>query len=176
MAVSGIGDYVQIQLQKNQTNSMDSIALISQKLVERIKAERKDTAVDLTRPDYVRASSERGRLMGYKSKVADELSAMTKAKGAVEWAASKLNTMLAKAQARLAELSRLAPLATAPQAADIQAAEARVAAYSTPNIVQGLFADAFTSPAGAAAFASDLRAAIKSRSRSEEHTSELQSH
>jgi hypothetical protein len=101
MAVSGIGDYVQIQLQKNQTNSMDSIALISQKLVERIKSERKETAVDLTRPDYVRASGERGRLMAYKAKVADELSAMTKAKGAIEWASSKLNTILAKAQATL---------------------------------------------------------------------------
>jgi len=98
MAVTNISDLVSAYLTQNQNNSMDSIALISRKLTERIQSERKDTAVDLTRPDYVRADQERGRLLAYKSKVADELSAMTKAKGAVEWALSKVNTITALAQ------------------------------------------------------------------------------
>ena len=101
MAVNGIGAYVNIQLEKNQFSSMDSIALISKQLVARMQSERKDEAVNFSRPDLVRANTEKARLIEYKSKVADELSAMTKAKGAIEWAASKLNTMTAKAQAIL---------------------------------------------------------------------------
>ncbi|MCD6074276.1 MAG: hypothetical protein K0Q70_1159 [Rhodospirillales bacterium] len=101
MAVSGIGEYVNIQLQKNQFSSMDSIALISKQLVARMQSERKDEAVNFSRPDLARANNEKARLMEYKTKVADELSAMTKAKGAVEWVISKLNTMTAKAQAML---------------------------------------------------------------------------
>jgi len=101
MTVTGIGEYVNIQLQKNQFSSMDSIALISKRLVERMRSERKDVAVDFSRPDLVRANNEKARLMEFKTKVADELSAMTKAKGAIEWASSKLNTMTAKAQALL---------------------------------------------------------------------------
>jgi len=98
---AGIGDIVNTYLTQNQSKSMDSIALISRQLVARMKSERKEVAVDFTRPDLVRANSEKARLMEYKTKVADELSAMTKAKGAVEWATSKLNTMTAKAQAIL---------------------------------------------------------------------------
>jgi hypothetical protein len=101
MAVSGIGDYVNIQLQKNQFNSMDSLALISKQLVERMQSERKDEAVNFSRPDLARANNEKARLVNYKAKVADELSAMTKAKGAIEWVTSKLNTMTAKAQSLL---------------------------------------------------------------------------
>lgn len=97
----GIGDVVAAYLNQNQANAFDSIALISKKLVERMKTERKDVAVDFTRPDLARANAEKGRLMEYKAKVADELSAMTKAKGAIEWASSKLNTMTASAQALL---------------------------------------------------------------------------
>ena len=106
MAVNGIGEYVNIQLQKNQFSSMDSIALISKKLVERMQSERKDVAVDFTRADLARANSEKARLVEYKAKVADELTAMTKAKGAVDWAVSKLNTMTAKAQSILGSSDR----------------------------------------------------------------------
>ncbi len=98
---AGIGDVVSTYLVQNQTKSMDSIALISRQLVARMKSERKEVAVDFTRPDLARANSEKARLIEYKTKVADELSLMTKAKGAVEWATAKLNTMTAKAQAIL---------------------------------------------------------------------------
>lgn len=102
MASSGsIGDIVSTYLTQNQANSMDSLALISKKLVERMKSEKKDDAVNYTRPDLVRANSEKARLVNYKAKIADELSAVTKAKGAIDWTTSKLNTMLAKAQALL---------------------------------------------------------------------------
>ena len=94
MPVTTINDFVQISLAKNQTNSMESLVLISQKLVERMNAERRDDAVNFTRPDLVRANSEKGDLMAFKAKIADNLSAVSKAKGAIEWVENTLDDML----------------------------------------------------------------------------------
>ena len=85
MPVTTINDYVHITLSKNQTSGMESLVLISQKLVERMNAERREDAVNFTRPDLVRANGEKADLLAYKAKIADNLSAVSKAKGAIEW-------------------------------------------------------------------------------------------
>jgi hypothetical protein len=99
MAVTTINDLVQIRLAGQHTGGMESIVQISQKLVERMNAERRETAVDVTRADLVEANRKKGDLMAYKAKIAEHLGAASKAKSAIEWVSSKLNTMLEELQA-----------------------------------------------------------------------------
>jgi hypothetical protein len=99
MPVTTINDLVQIRLAKNQTSGMESLVQISQKLVERMNEERRGQAVDFERHDMVEATRKKTDLLAYKAKVADHLSAATKAKGAIEWVSTTLNTMLSDLQA-----------------------------------------------------------------------------
>ena len=101
MPVTTIQSYVELALAKNQTNSMESLVLISRKLVERMNAERRESAVDFNRYDLVRAKSEKASLLQFKAKIADNLSAVSKAKGAIEWIDSRLDRMLVDLQAIL---------------------------------------------------------------------------
>ena len=141
-------DYIATQVTKNQQSSLDSIALISKKLVERLQAETPKEAVNLTRPDYVAASNERARLMAYKSNVADELSAMTKAKSAVSWATAKLNDMMQAAQNILGSTDPAARAEAAQTFDDalqflndkVDAAGQKIG-YQTVNLVGGKGAD-----------------------------------
>jgi galactitol-specific phosphotransferase system IIB component len=99
MAVTTINDYVQITLASNQSRGMESLVQISQKLVERMNEERRDVAVDVTRADLVEANRKKADLIAYKAKIADHLSAASKAKNAIEWVSSTLNSMLSDLQA-----------------------------------------------------------------------------
>ena len=113
MPVTTINDYVQITLAKNQSNSMESLVLISQKLVERLNAEKRDVAIDFTRHDLVRPKSDKADLMAFKAKIADNLSALSKAKGAIEWVDNTLDDMLLNLQVILGSSSAEARAAAA---------------------------------------------------------------
>lgn len=99
MSVTTINDLVQIRLAYNRQGDMESLVQISQKLVERMNEDRRDVAVDVTRADLVEANRKKADLLAYKAKIADHLSAASKAKNAIEWVSTTLNSMLTDLQA-----------------------------------------------------------------------------
>ena len=92
IGLGSITEIVNTQLARNQFNSQDSIALITQRLVERHREERADVAIDFERADFVRASQEIARMTRFKDKVADNVAAASKARDALEWVETHLNS------------------------------------------------------------------------------------
>jgi hypothetical protein len=86
MQIGSINDVLSTQLSRNQTNSMESLVLITQQLVARMEDERHDQAVNFERSDLVEANRKKAQLLRFKSRVADNVTAATKAKSAIEWA------------------------------------------------------------------------------------------
>lgn len=93
VGLGSIKEIVNTQLAQQQFSSMDSLAIITQKLVERNKEERADQAVNFDRPDYYRATQEIARLTNFKEKVNDSVSAVSKARSAIEWVEKYLDEM-----------------------------------------------------------------------------------
>ena len=79
LTLGSITDVVNAQLSRNQFNSVDSIALITQKLVERHKEERADIAINFERADLIRATKKIADMVGFKQKIADNVIATAKA-------------------------------------------------------------------------------------------------
>ena len=85
LTLGSITDVVNAQLSRNQFNSVDSIALITQKLVERHKEERADIAINFERADLIRATKKIADMVSFKQKIADNVIATAKAAEAINW-------------------------------------------------------------------------------------------
>jgi len=91
---SSINDLVQIRLNAGQTNLADSLVLITQQVVARVQEERADKRV-LINDDlqWVEAHREKSKLVSFKARISDNVSALTKASNALDWVESNLNEM-----------------------------------------------------------------------------------
>ena len=85
VTLGSINDVVNAQLSRNQYNSVDSIALITQKLVERHKEERADVAINFERADLVRATQGIAKMVAFKENIANNVIATVKSKEAIKW-------------------------------------------------------------------------------------------
>ena len=86
-----INGIVETQLSHNQFNSMSAISLISQRLLERSKEDSADVAVDFETPAILRATREIAKMVAFKEKISDSVSAVSKAKDAINWTKTYLN-------------------------------------------------------------------------------------
>ncbi len=101
MEVGSINDVLSAQLSRNQSNAMENLLLITQQLVARMEDERRDQAVNFQRSDLVEANREKSRLLRFKSRVADNVIAATKAKSAIGWSTRVLGEMKTELQSLL---------------------------------------------------------------------------
>ena len=86
-----INSIVDTQLSRNQFNSMSAISLISQRLLERSKEDSADVAVNFERPAILRATREISKMVAFKERISDSVSAVSKAKDAINWTKTYLN-------------------------------------------------------------------------------------
>ena len=86
-----INSIVDTQLSRNQFNSMSAISLISQRLLERSKEESADVAVNFESPAILRATREISKMVAFKERISDSVSAVSKAKDAINWTKTYLN-------------------------------------------------------------------------------------
>ena len=91
IATDPINGIVDTQLSHNQFNSMSAISLISQRLLERSKEDSADVAVDFETPAILRATREIAKMVAFKEKLSDSVSAVSKAKDAINWTKTYLN-------------------------------------------------------------------------------------
>jgi hypothetical protein len=98
MPIGTIIDTLSAQLSRNQYNAMENLVLITQQLVERMQAERRDEAVNYNRSDLVEATRKKAKLLRFKARVADNVAAATKAKTAIEWTTRILGEMKTELQ------------------------------------------------------------------------------
>ena len=91
IATDPINGIVDTQLSHNQFNSMSAISLISQRLLERSKEDSADVAVDFETPAILRATREIAKMVAFKEKISDSVSAVSKAKDAINWTKTYLN-------------------------------------------------------------------------------------
>ena len=95
-----IHSIVETQLAKNQFNSMASIAMISQRLMERSREDSADVAVDFDRGDLIRATQGIARMVAFKEKISDSVGASSKAKDAI----NSVKNYLTKAKTQLNQI------------------------------------------------------------------------
>ena len=86
-----INSIVDTQLSRNQFNSMSAISLISQRLLERSKEDSADVAVNFESPAILRATREISKMVAFKERISDSVSAVSKAKDAINWTKTYLN-------------------------------------------------------------------------------------
>ena len=86
-----INGIVDTQLSHNQFNSMSAISLISQRLLERSKEDSADVAVNFENPAILRATREISKMVAFKERISDSVSAVSKAKDAINWTKTYLN-------------------------------------------------------------------------------------
>ena len=86
-----INGIVDTQLSQNQFNSMSAISLISQRLLERSKEESADVAVNFESPAIRRTMREIAKMVAFKERISDSVSAVSKAKDAINWTKTYLN-------------------------------------------------------------------------------------
>ncbi|MBD47073.1 MAG: hypothetical protein CMM36_06170 [Rhodospirillaceae bacterium] len=86
-----INGIVDTQLSHNQFNSMSAISLISQRLLERSKEDSADVAVNFESPAILRATREISKMVAFKERISDSVSAVSKAKDAINWTKTYLN-------------------------------------------------------------------------------------
>ena len=86
-----INEIVDTQLSHNQFNSMSAISLITQRLLERSKEESADVAVNFESPAILRATREISKMVAFKERISDSVSAVSKAKDAINWTKTYLN-------------------------------------------------------------------------------------
>lgn len=84
---------ISVALAQGEFNSQLSIVNIARQLVARAEAEKPDTAVNFREPALLRANTEKGRLLDFKARTADQLSALTKAKSGIEFIEKHLATL-----------------------------------------------------------------------------------
>ena len=93
-----ISQTIAVALSKTEFTAQQSIVQLAQQLVARSQSEQPDTAVNFNQPDLFRANTEKGKLLSFKARTADSLSVLTKAKSAIEFEESYLNSMKTKLQ------------------------------------------------------------------------------
>ena len=86
-----INGIVDTQLSHNQFNSMSAISLISQRLLERSKEDSADVAVNFESPAILRATREISKMVAFKERISDSVSAVSKAKDPINWTKTYLN-------------------------------------------------------------------------------------
>ena len=91
ITTGSINGIVDTQLSHNQFNSMSAISLISQRLLERSKEDSADVAVNFESPAILRATREISRMVAFKERISDSVSAVSKAKDAINWTKTYLN-------------------------------------------------------------------------------------
>jgi len=91
ITTGSINRIVDTQLSQNQFNSMSAIFLISQRLLERSKEDSADVAVNFESPAILRATREISKMVAFKEKISDSVSAVSKAKDAINWIKTYLN-------------------------------------------------------------------------------------
>jgi len=91
ITTGSINRIVDTQLSQNQFNSMSAISLISQRLLERSKEDSADVAVNFESPAILRATREISKMVAFKEKISDSVSAVSKAKDAINWIKTYLN-------------------------------------------------------------------------------------
>ena len=91
ITTGSINGIVDTQLSHNQFNSMSAISLISQRLLERSKEDSADVAVNFERPAILRATREISKMVAFKERISDSVSAVSKAKDAINWTKTYLN-------------------------------------------------------------------------------------
>ena len=91
ITTGSINGFVDTQLSHNQFNSMSAISLISQRLLERSKEESADVAVNFESPAILRATREISKMVAFKERISDSVSAVSKAKDAINWTKTYLN-------------------------------------------------------------------------------------
>jgi hypothetical protein len=125
MAIGTINATLSAQLSRNNVNTMESLVLITQKLVARMQDERRDEAVNFDRADFREINQKKAKLMRFKARVIDNVAAATKAKSAVDWTRRILGEMKTELQTLLGSSDAAARSAAAAsfnaQLADINA-------------------------------------------------------
>ena len=91
ITTGSINGIVDTQLSHNQFNSMSAISLISQRLLERSKEDSADVAVNFESPAILRATREISKMVAFKERISDSVSAVSKAKDAINWTKTYLN-------------------------------------------------------------------------------------
>ena len=91
ITTGSINGFVDTQLSHNQFNSMSAISLISQRLLERSKEDSADVAVNFESPAILRATREISKMVAFKERISDSVSAVSKAKDAINWTKTYLN-------------------------------------------------------------------------------------
>ena len=91
ITTDSINGIVDTQLSQNQFNSMSAISLISQRLLERSKEDSADVAVNFESPAILRATREISKMVAFKERISDSVSAVSKAKDAINWTNTYLN-------------------------------------------------------------------------------------
>ncbi len=86
-----INGIVDTQLSQNQFNSMSAISLIAQRLLERSKEDSSDVAVNFESPAILRTTREIAKMVAFKERISDSVSAVSKAKDAINWTKTYLN-------------------------------------------------------------------------------------
>ena len=101
MAIGTINATLSAQLSRNNVNTMESLVLITQKLVARMQDERRAEAVNFDRADFREINQKKAKLMRFKARVIDNVAAATKAKSAVDWTRRILGEMKTELQTLL---------------------------------------------------------------------------
>ncbi len=91
ITTGSINGFVDTLLLHNQFNSMSAISLITQRLLERSKEESADVAVNFESPAILRATREISKMVAFKERISDSVSAVSKAKDAINWTKTYLN-------------------------------------------------------------------------------------
>ncbi|NQV54786.1 MAG: hypothetical protein HQ503_02920 [Rhodospirillales bacterium] len=91
--LGSITEIINAQLQGQYANSVDTIGLITEQLVARMKEEQGAQAVNFDRVDLTTANREKARLLNFKGRIANNVSAAAKAKNAIEWTTQTLGKM-----------------------------------------------------------------------------------
>ena len=86
-----INDIVGTQVALNQFSSMSAMSLISRRLLEQSEEDRPKEAVNFERPDILRTTKNITKLVAFKEKISDSISATSKARDAINSAKTHLN-------------------------------------------------------------------------------------
>lgn len=113
MQIGSINDTLSAQLGRNQFSSMESLVLITQRLIECMQDERRDDAVNYSRADLYETNQKKAKLLSFKARIADNVAAAAKAKSAIEWTTRILGEMKTELQTILGSSDSAARAAAA---------------------------------------------------------------
>lgn len=99
IGLGSITEIVNTQLSMNQMNNMGSLVTLTEQLVQRLNEQKADQAVNFEdNADYRRSRRETVKLQAFKEKIADSVSAATKAKNAASFIETYLDSMKTELQ------------------------------------------------------------------------------